>query len=77
MYNGWLFICNSRAEKNHILQEKKLEDLLKIEQGARFEKVLKRLKMSQVALSQLTGLSQPLISQICIGKREITRNTEM
>jgi len=53
-----------------------VEDIVKIEQGARFHKVLKRLKLSQVALSQLTGLSQPLISQICTGNKDITRQTE-
>jgi transcriptional regulator with XRE-family HTH domain len=53
-----------------------LDNLLQIEQGARFSKVLKRLRLTQTTVSQLTGLSQPLISQICSGHREITRPTE-
>jgi len=53
-----------------------LDNSIQIEQGARFSKVLKRLRMSQTVIAQLTGLSQPLISQICSGHREITRSTE-
>ena len=53
-----------------------MDNALQIEQGARFSKVLKRLRISQTTVAQLTGLSQPLISQICSGHREITRTTE-
>jgi len=53
-----------------------VENVLQIEQGARFKKILKRLKLTQGAISKAIGCSQTLISQICTGDRPISRIIE-
>jgi transcriptional regulator with XRE-family HTH domain len=64
------------SKKITLCKEKSVEDIVKIEQGARLLKAFKNLGLSQVAVSELTGVSQPLLSQVCSGKRGMTRMVE-
>jgi len=49
------------------------ENTLQSEQGVRFEQIINRLDLTQVAVGELVGLSQSYISQMITGARPISK----
>lgn len=43
------------------------------EQGARFESLIEALNLTQTSIAQILGISQPLVSQMVRGSRNISR----